>query len=118
MKRLLPLAIALPFALVACGAPTVDENTTDDTYIKGMNGDGARILCEQEIKKQLKSPDSAEFQNFFDVSKVQSDDKTQWFITSYVDADNEFGAKMHHGVTCTVTPSGPDEATVDANILP
>lgn len=118
MKKITALLAVSAIILAGCSSePPVDENTTNEEYIKGMSGQAANQLCQQEVKKELISPDSAEFKNFLDVKILQSDDKTQWFVMQEVDSQNAFGAMVHNTTNCVVTPSDPDNATVKVTIL-
>lgn len=61
----------------------------------------AYYACREFIKKQLKSPASANFERY-DISMV-SKYMNDYSVTLYVDADNSFGANIRTTFKCQVT---------------
>lgn len=71
----------------------------------------AYAIAATLIQKQLKAPSTAEFAyNIDDV--VQKNDST-FFIKSYVDSENSFGAKIRADYVCTITYTSDDVAHLD-----
>lgn len=61
----------------------------------------AYIECQHRIKRQLKSPSSADFPLFTDGAWYNEDTKI-YTIKSYVDAKNSFGSEIRNYWSCKV----------------
>lgn len=63
-------------------------------------------MCKKFVKDRLKAPESATFRNFFqddgEVS-VTGSGNGPYVVTSSVDSENSFGAKLRANFRCTVT---------------
>ena len=97
--------------IVAIGVVTVvfislsGGDSKSQTAMKANVNDAkimAPVLCEQRVKDTLKSPRSAKFPF---VKNVTFDGRTA-VMSSYVDADNSFGAMIRTQYVCTVLYSG------------
>lgn len=71
----------------------------------------AKTICELAIKRQLKSPSSADFVWTSMPTKVGSG-TYQW--SSYVDAQNSFGATVRTSFYCEAECTGHSECTLTA----
>lgn len=80
------------------------------------NGDryGAFVVCQDQVSDQLKAPSTAEFASITDSSVSNSGDV--WTVTSYVDAQNGFGAQIRVRWTCTATHISGDRYNVRATL--
>lgn len=79
---------AAPLLLAGCGG--------------GGDEDGAIAYCHQFVEDRLKSPDSADFPSFPD-HDVTETGTMQWRVSSYVDAENSFGASLRTDWTCEIS---------------
>lgn len=71
-------------------------------------GDAA-FNCQELVKRQLKAPSTAEFPNAFSDEghkDARKRDDGSWYVVSYVDAENTFGAKLRTLWACTITRDG------------
>jgi hypothetical protein len=78
----------------------------------------ASVACEEFVKRQLKSPSSADFPSY-DETKVKVVDRNTFEIVSYVDSENSFGAKLRSSYYC-MAKYNPDKDTwsgVDVKII-
>lgn len=66
------------------------------------DGDGAIAYCHQFVEQSLKSPDSADFPSFSD-HQVTELGEQRWKVSSYVDAENSFGASLRTDWTCEIS---------------
>lgn len=73
---------------------------------------GAWVVCQQAVDAQLKSPSTAEYPSRREASLSKSGDT--WTYTSYVDAENSFGAQMRTPWTCTATHTSGENYNVRA----
>lgn len=92
--------------LTACSTPADDSGGGGDAK-KADEGDegGAQVVCEDFVKRQLKSPTSADFGDV-DVSQVKG---PVWEVAGEVDSDNSFGASIRNDYTCRVKFKGDDD---------
>jgi hypothetical protein len=102
--RLAPVALlaatALALTLGGCGS-SGDE-------------DGAIAYCHQFVEQQLKSPSSADFPSFPD-HQVTEVGEMHWRVSSYVDAENSFGASIRTDWTCEISyDEGAGEWTLES----
>lgn len=80
--------------------------STDDVDSSSDNSYAAFDICQTFVKRQLRSPGSAKFRNYF-----QDDGEVSVFgfgngpytVSSSVDAQNGFGALIRSDFTCRVT---------------
>jgi len=82
--------------------PTADPATPID----------AVIMCDQFVKDILKAPKTAEFQNVYQAESTETT-PDNFTVTSYVDAENVFGALIRTSFTCKVRYVGNDEWQLD-----
>ena len=71
----------------------------------------APVKCEEAVSAQLKSPSTA---NFASYSREQVTDggNGKYYVRSYVDSQNSFGAQIRTGFTCRVQCTGVDACQV------
>lgn len=67
--------------------------TTNTTQNEGLNEGEACVEAQQYVIQILKSPSTADFPTFFGCSVVDLGDN-KYKVTSYVDSQNSFGAKI------------------------
>jgi hypothetical protein len=68
----------------------------------GGDEDGAIAYCHQFVERELQSPSSADFPSFTD-HQVSTLGEAHWRVSSYVDAENAFGASLREDWSCEVT---------------
>ena len=61
----------------------------------------AVFMAQEFVKQRLKAPSTADFQNAYN-AEVVKESGTTYFISSYVDAENSFGAKLRMNYKCRV----------------
>jgi hypothetical protein len=77
--------------------PSVKLQPADEAEVK--------VMCRMAVEKLLKAPKSAEHPGMFDEDgKPTSVDGCTTVYTSYVDAQNAFGAKLRTRYVCTYDP--------------
>lgn len=79
---------------VAAGRPSTYEPSTVDAY----------RVCRDAMRDRLKAPATAEFQSAYEAAITQQD--TYYFVESWVDSENAFGALLRTHYTCTVQHVG------------
>lgn len=72
---------------------------------KGPDGLDAYVMSQIFVEKQLKSPSTAKFPTFEDSMVIPLGDN-RFKISSYVDAQNSFGAMVRTPYTCIVKHTG------------
>ena len=93
MKRLGVLFAVL--LLAACGPPDANDPSWRSAVVV--------TACEQAALTHLKSPATAQFsKGVTSMQMVQSIGGGQFVVHDYVDAQNDFGAKIRTDVTCWV----------------
>ncbi|MDX3235666.1 hypothetical protein PV392_08195 [Streptomyces sp. ME03-5709C] len=92
--------------------------------LAGCSGDGkplsesAAVMCETFVKRQLKSPATADFPGVTDPDYAKTTtlhDTKPWKykVVGVVDSENSFGAKVRSNYTCTVSTKDDDTWTLD-----
>lgn len=92
------IALAVLLALAGWGCSLL---TGDDK--EGETG-GARYACHDWVEQRLKSPGSANFEDYDEGSVTRTGDTV--VVRGWVDSDNSFGASVRNTYTCTVTVVG------------
>jgi hypothetical protein len=77
---------------------------TDSDYDAGM----ACTMAEKLIKPQLKAPSTAQF-DYGSCRDGATHSGNTWHLTSYVDADNSFGAHIRNYYTVDMTNVPPSD---------
>ena len=62
----------------------------------------AKVCAEMQVEKMLKSPSTAKFQSALSSNVVTTTGPNQFVVTSYVDAQNGFGAMIRQYFKCTI----------------
>lgn len=92
--------------------PIEQERTEKKTihFSEKDNKSMAYYMCEQWVKKRLKSPKTADFPGVFD-GKFDNTYKegAEYQIWSYVDSENSFGATLRTGFTCITKQTSEDD---------
>lgn len=69
-----------------------------------------KVLCEDRMKSGLKSPSSADFETW---SQAKFDGKSSATLSSYVDAQNGFGARIRTRFVCKARYTGGDHSQLE-----
>lgn len=102
--------IAVAFILLVAifggnGGSSGPYNSSGTNYDEPEYDDiGAWIVTEKFVKRRLKSPSTAEFPSMTDADITQTGKKFE--ISSYVDAQNSFGAQIRKDFNITVEYAG------------
>lgn len=85
------------------------ENMPDVPWDQQDNSSMAYIMCENWVKERLKSPSTAEFPSVWDgkLDKITKANQ-RYYIVSYVDSQNSFGATVRTNWTCSTTQTSED----------
>ena len=78
------------------GTPS-DPNTS--------NGSMAMVVCEDQVKKYLKAPATAEFSGITE-TKIVAQGNRNYAVIGWVDSQNSFGAKLRTKYVCEATDEG------------
>lgn len=102
------LALAAGIAGIAVYAFSGDD-TSDPTE------ENATVICQEFVKKRIKSPGSAEFSGPSATDRTTLNDTQPWQfkVEGHVDSDNAFGASKRNTYTCTVSTKDGDQWTLD-----
>lgn len=73
---------------------------------------GAYIDCRDAVKLRLKAPASADFPGAGSATITHTG--KNWFVSSYVDAQNGFGAQIRSEWTCTATHTGSNNFRINS----
>lgn len=100
VKNFLSVIIFLIFIVMAAGSvPSTPSEPKDPNAWKSEdNSTMAYIMMEDFVKKRLRSPSSAKFPGVFDgkLDHVKYSGNHRYIISSYVDAQNGFGAMIRN----------------------
>jgi len=67
----------------------------------------AYIMSQNFVEQQLKAPSTAKFAKYYEVeSKMKIIATNKYYIISYVDAQNSFGAMIRNYYSCDMTDLG------------
>ena len=103
------LAIIIGFAFFCnsmCSG--TEEESESSKEIKAL------VCSESEVKDYLVSPSSAKFPYInSEQVKVEKIEKNKYFVDSYVDSENSFGAMIRTYYSCTVTLFEDDKYRVE-----
>lgn len=98
------------FMIVASGSCGGSGSSSSDDPEKEEKTQSA-YMAEEFVKKRLKSPSTASFQNAYDMQVDKNG--SGWTVRGYVDSQNGFGAMMRSDFTATLHKSGGDEWKLD-----
>lgn len=98
------------FGIMSEDASSNVINTTATTEKKSAEPDGTKLTsCAiEEVKSMLKSPSTADFPSRISGAYVITRNDGENKVSSYVDAQNSFGAKTRTNFTCTVKATDND----------
>ena len=100
---LLFAGFVLVMVIAISNRPSPEEKAANDRRVAQL---AAASVCQDAVRAGLKAPASAEFQAPRDARYSYPDTDGSFTITSHVDAQNSFGAKLRTPYTCTVAPAG------------
>lgn len=72
----------------------------------------AWVMCEEFVKKSLRSPSSAEFPTYSNPA-VSDHGNGRYIVTSHVDSQNAFGAMLRNAFTCEIQWHDGDRWTLE-----
>lgn len=75
---------------------------------------GAWVVCTERVAEQLRSPSTADFPAMRSADITGG--PTEYAISSYVDAENAFGATVREPWTCEARFTGGDSWSVRASV--
>jgi hypothetical protein len=102
---LTPLIIAgIIFVIFICLVSRCSSDSSEPEVDKGDRID-AYLVCQDFVSEDLKSPATAEFASMSD-SIIKNTSGDSWSVTSYVDAQNSFGAMLRMYFVCDLTYRG------------
>jgi hypothetical protein len=96
------VSAVLLLTATACGDPEPD--TSDQM---------AAAMCQEFVKKRLKSPGSADFPSNTDTTTVSDSKPWKYKVNAYVDSQNGFGAKVRNDYVCTISTKGDGNWTLN-----
>lgn len=73
----------------------------EEQYVKDVNDKKIMAVFQSHefVKKRLKAPSTADFQNIYQ-AEVKDEGNNTYRVVSYVDAENSFGAKLRMNYDC------------------
>jgi hypothetical protein len=110
-KRIIIFGIILIISciFVGCGG----NNQKSFNNLSSSERDGfLQGMMEETVKSNLKSPNSAKFETISD-SDIKDDGNNEYEISSYVDADNSFGANIRNNFTVTIKVNNDYDSSHD-----
>lgn len=104
------LLVVIVYYLGGSCLSTFDEMTEDYNWEEADASSMAYLMCENWVKERLKSPSTAEFPGVFE-GKLDNIEKAnqRYYIESYVDAQNSFGAMIRINWSCSTTQYEEDK---------
>lgn len=86
----------------------ISNNTSSDTGKAKSSGDPyvAHAMCAEFTRDQLKAPASADFPEYDDPGVSVTHNGDTWTVSSFVDAENSFGADIRTSFTCVARDLG------------
>jgi hypothetical protein len=108
-KILIGLIILIFIAL------TVEINS-EDKKLKQPTQFDAIVMTQIFVKRNLKSPSTAEFPSSYDFTAGEVEVPTYgkvWRVVGYVDSQNGFGAMIRTSFTCELKPIGDKWQLID-----
>lgn len=112
MKKILTILLCgvLTLGLIGCGSSKEDEEKKKEDDLK-LN---LRVVAQQIVEGKLKSPKSADFPWSAEEYKIEEAESTRegfkkYTVTSYVDAQNSFGAEIRSDFVVTFDFDGVDK---------
>lgn len=94
----------------------VSNATTSNAYEPSDDDKGFAIaVAKQEVKNRLKSPSSAKFPWGYEEYNITKSSGNNYTVSSYVDAENSFGAELRTYYTVEFTKTG-EETYIVSNV--
>jgi hypothetical protein len=99
LKHIISVISVIIFVFIAFGSSDSDDSSSSDYSSEDLL---AYIYAEDYVKQRLRSPSTAKFPGVWDgkadhISKVG---EREYFIRSYVDSQNGFGAMIRTNWSC------------------
>lgn len=100
---------------------TTNTNTSQENITKtpeqylNSNRWVAKMMCKNSIKMQLKSPQTAEFDN--EVVQYTWVEWKEWLVTWVVSSQNSFWALLSSSYACYLKYENKDYSIIEAKIL-
>ena len=109
---LIVLAVIFGFAILS-GVFSDSEPTATKTkkYFEKYDRTDIVILAQSQIKDLLKAPSTADFPTTNNAI-VERKDSVTWFVSSYVDSQNGFGAMIRSMWSCNVNIYPSDKYSI------
>jgi hypothetical protein len=85
---------------------TGGSSSSEDRDLSNM----AFVQCKNFVEESLKAPSTADFP-FLDFTSTE-EAENEYLVSSYVDAENSFGAKVRSDWTCRISYVGGDDADI------
>ncbi|MFD8648670.1 hypothetical protein [Streptomyces mirabilis] len=102
-------AVCALVALTACDDGSGDANNE-------MNKQGAAVMCQSFVKKELKSPGTAKFSGVTETTIKVLATKKPWKykVNAWVDSQNSFGGVVRNPYVCAVSAKNADTWRLDS----
>lgn len=98
--------VVVTFLFVMCNIPITKNNSLATPTTKNEQSQQIEALVGSQmvVENNLKSPSSAKLPLIMDSNvSVNKLSENKYFVSSYVDSENSFGAMIRTYYTCTVT---------------
>lgn len=116
-KAVTPLQMGIFFAVIIALGCIVAMVLPDTKNQKFDDLNNVYWMSTVFVKRQLKAPSTADFPALSDTNHprplISKTGEHSYSVTSYVDAQNAFGAKLRKAYTCKLTYVGNDEWRCD-----
>jgi hypothetical protein len=119
-KNNLLISIVVAIFIIICLCYTIFSfggdggGDTNENKVKTDHSTMAYVICKEYVKNSLISPSTAKFP-WGDVTKKHLGNNI-YEVTSYVDAQNRFGAMIRNNYYCKLQYTGGDTSDEEANI--
>ena len=98
------ILVILAVIIFACLMSRCGSDSSEPEVDKGDSID-AYLVCQDFVSEGLKAPSTAEFASMSD-STIRNTSGDNWSVSSYVDAQNSFGAMIRTHFVCDLVYRG------------